>query len=261
MSLKVKFSRQNIFVILAVACVPGFRRKNILTLLCCRERLTDKVWASVNGPDTPAGEYLVDVMVNGSLIKSGVKIRLIQSMADSAPSPAFRYRADAGRSVKSLPDNALQNSCRPLKNWVSSGEWQFDSATLQLRLTLPMSELMHRPRGYIPPSQWDSRRWRCFYAITPTGPTHTTPASTSATTICGAASTLAAILDCGSSAIRVICAMPTVTKRWRLALQSRAHLVQRPLTAIDSIMAFGDNYTDSSLFGSLSFQWYETRHG
>ncbi|MCC5686430.1 fimbria/pilus outer membrane usher protein, partial [Klebsiella pneumoniae] len=29
--------------------------------------------------------------------------------------------------------------------------------------------------------------------------------------------------------------------------------VQRPLTAIDSIMAFGDNYTDSSLVGSLSF--------
>lgn len=58
--------------------------------------------------------------------------------------------------VKSLPDNALQNSCRPLRDWVSRGEWKFDSATLQLRLTLPMSELMHRPRGYIPPSQWDS---------------------------------------------------------------------------------------------------------
>jgi outer membrane usher protein len=29
--------------------------------------------------------------------------------------------------------------------------------------------------------------------------------------------------------------------------------VQRPLAAIDSILTFGDNYTNSSLFGSLSF--------
>ncbi|MCS5931878.1 hypothetical protein LNQ03_10950 [Klebsiella pneumoniae subsp. pneumoniae] len=91
------------------------------------------------------------------------KIRFNPVNGGSAPSPAFRYQLMQAAQVKSLPDNALQNSCRPLRDWVSRGEWQFDSATPQLRLTLPMSELMHRPRGYIPPPQWrTAARWRCF---------------------------------------------------------------------------------------------------
>ncbi len=48
--------------------------------------------------------------------------------------------------------------------------------------------------------------------------------------------------------------MPTVTKAVAPGIIiACAPGYQRPLTAIDSIMAFGDNYTDSSLFGSLSF--------
>ncbi len=93
MSLKVKFSRQNIFVILAVACVSqAFGEEYYFDPSLLQGTAYGQGMASVNGPDTPAGEYLVDVIVNGTLIKSGVKSALIQSMADSAPSPAFRYR-------------------------------------------------------------------------------------------------------------------------------------------------------------------------
>ena len=213
MSLKVKFSRQNIFVILAVACVgQAFGEEYYFAPSLLQGTAYGQGMASVNGPDTPAGEYLVDVIVNGTLIKSGVKIRFNPVNGGQRTEPCLPLSLMQAAQVKSLPDNALQNSCRPLRDWVSRGEWQFDSATLQLRLTLPMSELMHRPRGYIPPSQWDSGALALFLRHNTNWTTQTTPASTSATTICGAASTLAAILACGSSAIRGICAMPTVTK-------------------------------------------------
>ena len=154
MSLKVKFSRQNIFVILAVACVgQAFGEEYYFDPSLLQGTAYGQGMASVNGPDTPAGEYLVDVIVNGTLIKSGVKIRFSPVNGGQRTEPCLPLSLMQAAQVKSLPDNALQNSCRPLRDWVSRGEWQFDSATLQLRLTLPMSELMHRPRGYIPPSQ------------------------------------------------------------------------------------------------------------
>lgn len=157
MSLKVKFSRQNIFVILAVACVgQAFGEEYYFDPSLLQGTAYGQGMASVNGPDTPAGEYLVDVIVNGTLIKSGVKIRFSPVNGGQRTEPCLPLSLMQAAQVKSLPDNALQNSCRPLRDWVSRGEWQFDSATLQFRLTLPMSELMHRPRGYIPPSQWDS---------------------------------------------------------------------------------------------------------
>ena len=49
------------------------------------------------------------------------------------------------------------------RQWVSQGEWHFDRATLQLRLSIPMNELIHRPRGYISPSQWDSGVLSSFF--------------------------------------------------------------------------------------------------
>lgn len=255
MSLKVKFSRQNIFVILAVACVgQAFGEEYYFDPSLLQGTTYGQGMASVNGPDTPAGEYLVDVIVNGTLIKSGVKIRFSPVNGGQRTEPCLPLSLMQAAQVKSLPDNALQNSCRPLRDWVSRGEWKFDSATLQLRLTLPMSELMHRPRGYIPPSQWDSGALALFLRHN-TNWTHTDNTSQHFRY-----HYLWSGINVGSN-----------IGLWQLRHQGNLRYadsnqsgsawhynrvrtwVQRPLTAIDSIMAFGDNYTDSSLFGSLSF--------
>ena len=36
--------------------------------------------------------------------------------------------ADAGRQGKIAPGQRAAKYCRPLRDWVSCGEWQFDSA-------------------------------------------------------------------------------------------------------------------------------------
>ena len=255
MSPKVKFCRKNIFVILAVVCSgQAFGEEYYFDPSLLQGTAYGQGMASVNGPGTPAGEYLVDVMVNGSLLKSGAKIRFNPVNGGQRTEPCLPFSLMQAARVKSLPDKAPPNSCRPLREWVSRGEWQFDSATLQLRLTLPMNELMHRPRGYLPPSQWDSGALALFLRHN-TNWTHTDNTSQHFRY-----QYLWSGINIGSN-IGLWQLRHQGNLRYADSNQSGSDWhynrvrswVQRPLAAIDSILTFGDNYTDSSLFGSLSF--------
>ena len=255
MSPKVKFCRKNIFVFLAVACSgQAFGEEYYFDPSLLQGTAYGQGMASVNGPGTPAGEYLVDVMVNGSLLKSGVKIRFTPVNGEQRTEPCLPLSLMQAARVKSLPDKAPQNSCRPLREWVSQGEWQFDSAMLQLRLTLPMSELIHRPRGYLPPSQWDSGVLALFLRHntnwTHTGNTHQHFRYQYLWSGINAGSNIGLWQLRHQGNLRYADSNQSGSDWHYNRVRS---WVQRPLAAIDSILTFGDNYTDSSLFGSLSF--------
>jgi outer membrane usher protein len=109
MSPKVKFCRKNIFVILAVACSgQAFGEEYYFDPSLLQGTAYGQGMASVNGPDTPAGEYLVDVMVNGSLLKSGVKIRFNPANGGQRTEPCLPLSLMQAAQVKSLPDKALK---------------------------------------------------------------------------------------------------------------------------------------------------------
>ncbi len=98
--------------------------------------------ASINGGEILAGEYIVDVFVNDTLIKSSLKIIFKSINNGKQVEPCLPLSLMQEAQVKSLSDKAVDHgkSCRSLRQWVSQGEWHFDRATLQLRLSIPMNE-------------------------------------------------------------------------------------------------------------------------
>lgn len=210
--------------------------------------------ARFNENASPEGDYLVDAYVNGKLIASGVRIHFSPTQDGHQTQPCLPLSLMQAAKVKHLPADGGNVSCRPLKQWVSHADWQFDSATLQLRLTIPMTQLSRQPHGYIPPSQWDSGALALFlrhntnWTTTQNSDSHSHYqylwSGINAGTNLGLwqfrhqGNLRYAKSDYSGNAYRY-----NSVRTW----------VQRPLVATNSLMTLGDAYTDASLFGSLSF--------
>lgn len=206
-----------------------------------------------NQPHTAPGLYMVDVFVNNTLVKSGVQIQFTSPEEKANAEPCLPLAVMKAAQVKSLPTTD-DSSCRLLKQWSPQAEWAFEASTLRLALTIPMTELNRVPRGYIPPSEWDSGALALFLRH------NTSYTVTENTDNDSRYQYLWSGINAGTN-----------LGLWQVRHQgnmryadsddsgSEYHYdsvrtwVQRPIQQINSIISIGDNYTDSSLFGSLSF--------
>jgi outer membrane usher protein len=201
-----------------------------------------------------AGSYLVDIWVNNELVKTGVKITFTSPVKGGEPEPCLPASLMKAVQLKSMADNVADDACRPLDAWANGASWQFESSTLRLQLTIPMAALSRQPRGFISPSEWDSGALALFlrhntsYTLTENTDSHYRYQYLWSGINAGTNLGLWQIRHQGN--LRYVDSSQTGSAYRYNAVRT---WVQRPVESLNSVMTLGDSYTDSSLFGSMSF--------
>lgn len=199
------------------------------------------------------GRYLVDVYVNNTLVKSEEKVTFNAKADGQEPEPCLSKPLMQAAKLK-LADNGEKTKCRLLSEWTEHAIWQFDQTSLRLLLSIPMTELQRTPRGFIPASEWDEGMMALFlrhntrYTWTENTDSRYRYQYLWSGINAGINLGLWQVRHQGNlryadSSINGHDSSYNAVRTW----------VQRPIEQIDSALAMGDNYTDSSLFGSLSF--------
>ena len=205
-----------------------------------------------NSSYTPAGNYFVDVYLNNDLIKSGVKIAFKNISNKKSAQPCLDTELVSMLQIKGGKVKATE--CHPLSWWVQSGHWDFDQSALRLQLTIPMADLKRNPRGFIPVSVWDEGMTALFVR-------HNTNYNWTEDTTTGFRyqylwSGITAGTNFGTWQLRHqgnFRYLNTKINGSSYRYNTVRTWARHPLPVISSELTLGDSYTDSSLFGSLSF--------
>jgi P pilus assembly protein, porin PapC len=210
--------------------------------------------AQFNQQHISPGNYLADVYVNNTLVKSGVKIAFEDRGANNAPEPCLSASLMKSAQLNAAAETDNEESCKPFTHWVPGGSWQFESSSLRLQLTIPMTDLARNPRGYIPPSEWDSGASAIFlrhntsYTVNENTDSHYRYQYLWSGINAGTNLGLWQLRHQGN--LRYVDSSQSGSA---YRYNSVRTWVQRPIEQLESVMTLGDSYTDSSLFGSLSF--------
>ena len=202
----------------------------------------------------PVGDYVLDVYLNNQLIRRQASIALVKPEGDKTEvqpclSPEL-ITVSAIRTTKNVPPNL----CLPIDSLGPKINWEVDLSSLRLNMVVPQAGLLHSPRGFIPVSEWDAGETALFLRHN-TNFYHTENTD-SHLRYDYLWSNINGGLNLGLWQVR-----HQGNLRYADDNQTGGHYkynavatsVQRPLPQLDSIIAFGDNYTNSSLFGNLSF--------
>ncbi|HEY2451250.1 MAG TPA: fimbrial outer membrane usher protein [Scandinavium sp.] len=201
-----------------------------------------------------AGSYLVDIWVNNERVKTGVKITFTAPANGGEPEPCLPASLMKAVQLKAMADNVADDACRSLTAWASGASWQFESSTLRLQLTIPMAALSRQPRGFISPSEWDSGALALFlrhntsYTLTENTDSHYRYQYLWSGINAGTNIGLWQVRHQGN--LRYVDSSQSGSAYRYNAVRT---WVQRPVESLNSVMTLGDSYTDSSLFGSISF--------
>lgn len=202
----------------------------------------------------PAGKYVLDVYLNNQLIRRQESITLVKPESENARiQPCLSPELIAASAIRTK-QKVISARCLPIDDLGQKISWDVDVTTLRLNLVVPQAGLLHSPRGFIPVSEWDAGE-TALYLRHNTNFYHTENTD-SHLRYDYLWSNINGGINLGLWQVR-----HQGNLRYADDNQTGSHYkynavatsVQRPLPQIDSIIAFGDNYTNSSLFGSLSF--------
>ncbi|EML9986669.1 MULTISPECIES: fimbrial outer membrane usher protein [Citrobacter] len=202
----------------------------------------------------PTGDYVLDVYLNNQLIRRQASIALVKPEGDKTDvQPCLSPELIALSAIRTT-QNVTPNICLPIDALGPKISWEVDLSSLRLNMVVPQAGLLHSPRGFIPVSEWDAGETALFLRHN-TNFYHTENTD-SHLRYDYLWSNINAGFNLGLWQIRhqgnLRYADDNQTGR-HYKYNAVATSVQRPLPQLDSIMAFGDNYTNSSLFGNLSF--------
>lgn len=202
----------------------------------------------------PTGDYVLDVYLNNQLIRRQASIALVKPKGDKTDvQPCLSPELIALSAIRTT-QNVTPNICLPIDALGPKINWEVDLSSLRLNMVVPQAGLLHSPRGFIPVSEWDAGETALFLR-------HNTNFYHSENTDSHLRydylwSNINAGFNLGLWQVRhqgnLRYADDNQTGR-HYKYNAVATSVQRPLPQLDSIIAFGDNYTNSSLFGNLSF--------
>ncbi|WP_258965369.1 fimbrial outer membrane usher protein [Scandinavium tedordense] len=207
-----------------------------------------------NQQHTAAGSYLVDIWLNGTQVKTGVKVTFRAQASGSEPEPCLTPSVMKAVQLKAVDAGKNDDQCRSLVAWAPGASWEFESSTLRLQLSIPMDALARTPRGYIPPSEWDSGTLALFvrhntsYTVTENSDSRYRYQYLWSGINAGTNLGLWQMRHQGN--LRYVDSSQSGSAYRYNSVRTWA---QRPIESLNSIMTVGDSYTDSSLFGSLSF--------
>lgn len=114
------------------------------------ERLSQK-------EDILPGFYKVDVFVNGQNIER-MNLEFVEDLQKQI-TPCFNLESieKLGISAQILTDLKKQhNQCFLLSNYIQSSTVNFNFKKLRLDISIPQSEMLNVPRGYVSASQWNA---------------------------------------------------------------------------------------------------------
>lgn len=224
-----------------------------------------------------AGNYdAVDVLVNNKPFKR-TTIEFIKN-ADSSeiyPCLSDEFLTAAGvlltnkdgavtnetntQETESAPSETAATSsteqCRPLAERVKGASFHFDQAKLRLELSIPQALLQKRPRGYIEQSEWQEGEKLAFINYSSNFYRSDTQAQQNSTSDYGFVG-LKSGLNLGlwqlrqQSNVRYSNNDTSSDTQWN---NIRTY-VQRPIPQLDSQLTLGETFTDSTLFGTMSFR-------
>ena len=206
----------------------------------------------------PAGEYVLDVYLNGQLVRGREKIKFTESLTHPERTEpclsASLIEASAIRVKQHDEKSVTASECRFIGELSSQITWQVNTAGLRLDITVPQAGLWHHPRGYIPVTEWD-RGTTALFLRHNTNLYHT---------------------ENTSSDYRYDYLWSNINSGLNLGLWQFRHQgnlryadnnvngahyrysavrtwMQRPVPEIESMLYLGDNQTNNTLFGGLSF--------
>ncbi|EMO7864147.1 fimbrial outer membrane usher protein [Citrobacter amalonaticus] len=202
----------------------------------------------------PTGDYVLDVYLNNQLIRRQASIALVKPKGDKTDvQPCLSPELIALSAIRTT-QNVTPNICLPIDALGPKINWEVDLSSLRLNMVVPQAGLLHSPRGFIPVSEWDAGETALFLRHN-TNFYHTENTD-SHLRYDYLWSNINAGFNLGLWQVRhqgnLRYADDNQTVR-HYKYNAVATSVQRPLPQLDSIIAFGDNYTNSSLFGNLSF--------
>lgn len=202
----------------------------------------------------PTGDYMLDVYLNNQLIRRQASIALVKPEGDKTDvQPCLSPELIALSAIRTT-QNVTPNICLPIDALGPKINWEVDLSSLRLNMVVPQAGLLHSPRGFIPVSEWDAGETALFLRHN-TNFYHTENTD-SHLRYDYLWSNINAGFNLGLWQVRhqgnLRYADDNQTGR-HYKYNAVATSVQRPLPQLDSIIAFGDNYTNSSLFGNLSF--------
>ncbi len=111
-----------------------------------------------------AGEYLVDLQVNGKWI-SRVTVRFIEQPGSDVAQPCIeraifdRIGADVRKLTEAARGElqlAARDTCLDLGKLVQDATVKFEMSTLRLDISVPQALMVRAPRDFVDPAQWDS---------------------------------------------------------------------------------------------------------
>lgn len=229
---------------------------------------------------TTAGNYdAVDVLINNKQYKR-TTIKFVKDTDSSEVHPCLSDEFLTAAGIKVIgsdsamekephvpdatnPEPAPSNSaaetptgeCVPLSQRVKGASFHFDQAKLRLELSIPQALLKKQPRGYIERSEWDAGENLAFVNYSTNfyrSETQGTQNNTSDYGFLG----LKGGLNLGlwqirqQSNVRYASNSTNSDTQWN---NIRTY-VQRPISQLDSQLTLGETFTDSTLFGTMSFR-------
>ncbi|KKB02769.1 fimbrial outer membrane usher protein [Pantoea anthophila] len=201
----------------------------------------------------PEGQQLLDISLNGIKIKSQVAVNFRKKdAADKSAQPCINADMVKLLQLKSGREKAAESQCVFLSEITSQGNWNIRQSTLTLDFLIPQILLNRQPRDYIPTSEWAAGTPLLFLRHS-------------------SSFTRNILRDTHSNYFWSMINAGGNLGMWQLRHQANLRYmdnsagtdhykwnavrtwVQRPLPRLSSELVVGDAYTDSTMFGSMSF--------
>ncbi|ELI8046200.1 TPA: fimbria/pilus outer membrane usher protein [Yersinia enterocolitica] len=227
---------------------------------------------------TPGNFDAVDVLINNKLykrttiqfIKNADSPEVFPCLSDEFLTAAGIELANKSNTTPKEPNAAEGESipaestattpsaaekCIPLAERVKGASFHFDQAKLRLELSIPQALLQQRPRGYIERSEWEEGEKLAFVNYSANfyrSDTQTQQNSTSDYGFVG----LKSGLNLGLWQLRQQSNLSYSSNNNSSDTQwnNIRTYVQRPISQLDSELTLGETFTDSTLFGTMSFR-------
>lgn len=227
---------------------------------------------------TPGNYDAVDILINNRLFKR-TTIQFIKNidsqevypclsdefltaagieLANKNNSKSQEAATIEGESIPSEPaatTPSVTDKCIPLAERVKGATFHFEQAKLRLELSIPQALLKKRPRGYIDRTEWEEGEKIAFVNYSANFYRSEAQSPQSSTSDYGFIGFKNGI-NLGlwqlrqQSNVRYASSNNNSDTQWN---NIRTYM-QRPISALDSQLTLGETFTDSTLFGTMSFR-------
>ncbi len=208
------------------------------------------------GNPTLAGDYYLDVYVNGSWKgRNELAFRAAPGEINAHTCFTLSMLSGYGVDVSTIEGvgDALSDECRSLEGWLPGAQARFDSSNMRLDISIPQANMRRSARGYVDPAFWDPGINAGFLSYNFNALRTETHYGGNDSTYDNAYLMLNSGINIGAWQLRHD---SNVSRRdgqgtdW----QNTATYLRRPIPSIRGMVTVGDAYTEGNLFDSMGFR-------